>query len=129
MAKATMGPMPGAEIRTYRGEGGALTRGTAVMQGTAQDQVKAPTGANVRPAGIVVETTAAAGDPVAVVRRGECIAIAGGVVAPGDYVEITGVNGRLTTTAVAGHEVVGRAVSAAAADGDEFVLDVHSLLY
>jgi hypothetical protein len=124
MAKATMGPVSGADLRTYRGQGGALTRGTAIMAGTADDQVKAPTGAGVRCEGIVEETTLAAGDPVRVVRTGECIAIAGGVVARGDFVKIGGTNGRQVTTTTANDELVGRAVSSAAADGDEFVLEV-----
>lgn len=129
MAKATMGPIGDAALRTFRAEGGALTKGTAIMAGTADDQVKAPTGAGVRCEGVVEESVDAADKAVKVVRTGECIAIAGGVVNRQDFVKIGGTNGRLVATTTANDELAGRAVSSAAADGDEFVLDVFQGKY
>lgn len=122
--KSKMGPIGNASVRTYRGEGGALTRGTAVIIGTADDQVKAPSAAGDKPHGVVAESTTAAGQPVKVVTHGEVIAIAGGAIAKGDSVKIGGTNGRLVATTTDNDWIVGIARSSADADGDEFVLDV-----
>src|SRR5574341_1577102 len=84
-SKATQGPVTDLQHkRTFRAEGGALTRGFGVVAGTADDQVKLPAGAAARCVGVVAETAAAAGDAVQVVMAGECIAKAGGVIARGD---------------------------------------------
>ncbi len=118
-----MGPLSPRTRRTYRAQV-AVTRGVAVIQGTADDQANLPGGANVWPLGIVEEDQATVGGAVAVITHGECIAIAGGAVNAGDKVEITGASGKLTTTTTDKHNVVGIARSSAAGDGDEFVLDV-----
>jgi hypothetical protein len=120
-----MGPIGGATIRTYRAEGGALVRGQALIQGTADDQVKTPAAVatgNLKVVGIAVEAAAAAGDLVPVCVLGECIAIAGGAVTAQDICKAATTNGRLTATSTDNDSVFGHAVSGAAADGDEFVL-------
>lgn len=122
MAKATMGPVGTPHRRTYRAEA-ALTRGYACMQGTAEDQAKAVTGATVACLGIVEESQATVGRAVSIVLFGECIGIAGGTVNPGDWVK-NDAAGKLVASAGEDTENIGRAISAAAADGDEFVLFV-----
>lgn len=106
---------------TFRAEGGGLTRGFGVIKGTADDQVKVPTGVAQRPEGVVSETVANAGDAVVLVQFGECVAIAGGAVARGDRVKMDA-NGKWVTSAAEDVESGGIARSTAAADGDEFVI-------
>ena len=118
-------PVGGLPPHSFRGEGGAIGAGLAVMAGTAKDQVKLPTGAGVRAVGISANKTSAADEPIGVVELGEVVGIAGGIIARGDPVQVGGVNGRLTAAAPAvavNAEIVGFALEAAAADGDEFLL-------
>ena len=122
MAKAKVGVVVQPIRRTYRAEV-ALTRGQAVIQGTADDQVKLPGAANVPCIGIV-EEDAAAGAPVSVIVGGEAVAIAGAAIAAGAYVQTAGASGKVIATAAAGQNFLGRAVHAAAADADEVVLQV-----
>lgn len=126
MAKASMAPIGDPHKRTYRAEGGALTRGYGVMQGTAADQAKAPTGAAVEVLGVVDENVAAAGDPASVILHGECIAIAGAAISAGDRVKIMA-NGKWEPGNSADVATGGKALCAAAADGDEFVMFVQPL--
>ncbi len=120
---------------TYRGEGGAagsLLSGTAVMHGTADDQAKAPTGANVVPLGVLAKNEEGGADRLLeVVTFGNVKAIAGAAVTVGALVKIGGTNGRMIVvveTAALKEEVVGRVRSAAAADGDEFDLFVNPFI-
>lgn len=122
MATVTSGPASSPLKRTYRGEGGALTRGYGVQQGTADDQAKVG-GAATKVLGVVDETTSAAGDPVVVNLLGECVAIAGGVIAAGDALK-TDANGKWVAANAADVETGGKALTAAAADGDEFLMFV-----
>ncbi len=127
MAKATSGPVNTLTMRrSFRAEGGALTRGFGVIAGTADDQVKVPTGAAQRCVGVVDETVDAAGKTVAVIVFGECIAKAGGVLTRGARVKAE-TEGDFIAGDAADVETVGYAVSAAAADGDEFVLFVQPI--
>ena len=127
MAKATSGPISTVTLqRTFRAEGGALTRGYGVMAGTADDQVKLPTGAAVRTVGVVHEDASAAGKAVAVVSFGECIGIAGAAILRGDRVKVMA-SGKWEPGNAADVETGGYAVSAAAADGDEFVMFVQPI--
>lgn len=125
-SKATMGPTGNRVERTYRAEGGTLTRGMAVIPGTAEDQVKAPavvaTG-NLKVVGIVAEEVAA-GAPVRVVTHGECIAIAAAAVNHGDALKTTAAAGKSEPTTTDNDGIYGHAVSDAAADTDEFVIMV-----
>ncbi len=120
-AKATGQPVGEVKTRTYRAEDSTLTRGYAVIQGTADDQCKLA-GAAAEAIGIVAET-ALEDAAVEIVQRGECIAIAGGVVNAGDYVK-TDSSGKLVASAGEDTANIGRARTSAAADTDEFVLDV-----
>ena len=118
-------PVGGLPPHSFRGEGGAIGAGLAVMAGTAKDQVKLPTGAGVRAVGVSANKTSAADEPVGVLPLGEIVAIAGGTIARGDPVQVGGTNGRMTAAAPAlgvNADIVGFALEAAATDGDEFLL-------
>lgn len=119
-AKATRGPIGTPDSDTYRAEGGTLTRGFGVVQGTADDQAKAPGGAAARCLGVVDETTTV-GRGVRVITHGECVAMAGGVIAAGDIVKME-TEGDFIVANAADVETAGKARSSAAADGDEFIL-------
>jgi hypothetical protein len=121
-AKATGQPVGEVKARTYRVEGSALTRGYAVIQGTADDQCKLA-GADAAALGIVAESVTTVGRPVNIVQEGETIAIAGDVVAAGQWVKV-GTGGKLVPSAGEDKHNIGRARTSAAADTDEFVLDV-----
>jgi len=126
MAKATQGPVTTVtHRRTFRAEGGTLTRGFGVVAGTAEDQVKAPTGAAARLIG-VVEETAAEGKTVSVIIFGECIARAGGVITRGMRLKAE-TEGDFIDGNAADVETAGYAISAAAADGDDFVMFVQPI--
>jgi hypothetical protein len=112
---------------TYRGEGGAagsLLSGTAVIHGTADDQAKAPGGAGVAGLGVLAKDEEGGDDRLLeVITFGQAKMIAGAAVAVGEYLKIGGVDGRVIPVAEGAgttEQVVGRARSAAAADGDEF---------
>lgn len=111
---------------TFRGEGGAagsLLSGTAVIHGTADDQAKAPVAANDPAIGVLAKDEEGGADRLLeVITGGMAKVIAGGVVAVGDYLKVGGTNGRLIAvveTITLKEQVVARARSAAAADGDE----------
>ena len=126
MAKATKGPLGSRIERTYRAEGGTLTRGMAVIPGTADDQVKAPASVatgNLKVVGIVAET-ALVGEPVKVVEHGECIAIVLAAVALGESLKTAAAAGKVEPTSTDNDGVFAHAISAAAADGDEAVVFV-----
>ena len=111
---------------TYRGEGGAagsLLSGTAVIHGTADDQAKAPAAANDPAFGVLAKDEEGGDDRLLeLIVFGNVKMIAGAAVTVGAYLKVGGVNGRLIPV-VEGvgttEQVVGRARSAAAADGDE----------
>lgn len=120
---------------TFRGEGGAagsLLSGTAVMHGTADDQAKAPTGANIAGVGILAKDEEGGDDRLLeVITFGMAKAIAGAAVSAGEYLKIGGVDGRLIPVvqgAATTEEVVARARGAAAADGDEMDVFVQNFI-
>jgi hypothetical protein len=111
--------------RTYRAEV-ALTRGVGVCQGTADDQVKASTGAGARIIGVTEEAQSVVGGPISVVLLGECIAISGQAAITAGMELLVDANGKFTTAeGDAANERAGRAISGAAADTDEFVMFVN----
>lgn len=126
---ATMQPVGTPHRRTYRAEGAGtlpLYRGYGVMIGTAEDQVKKPTGAGVRIIGIVEETVSTENDPVSVITFGECIAIAGQAAITANMELLVDADGKFTTAeGDAANERAGRAVSSAALEDDEFVMFVN----
>ena len=125
-SKATMGVSGSPDSRTYLAEGGALTRGMAVIPGTAQNQVKAPAAVatgNLKVVGIVAED-AVQDAPVRVVVRGECVAIVVAAVAHGDILKTAGVAGKVEPTTTDNDGIFAVAVSDAAADGDEAIVRI-----
>lgn len=112
-------------IITKEAEGGAIGAGLAVIQGTATKQAKLPAAAGDRAVGITGFAVDAAGKPMPVIILGTVKAIAGGAITAGAPIQVGGTNGRLTAAAPAAAvnaDIVGHALSAAAADGDEFDL-------
>lgn len=109
---------------SFRAEN-AVTKYAAVIAGTAGDQVDMPGAANDEPVGLTTEA-ADAGASVEVVFHGVAVGIASAAIARGAMVAIAGTSGKLvaitpgTTTADA--RVVGRAMVAAAADGDQITV-------
>ena len=67
-------------------------------------------------------TDGASGELVSVTLLGIVPAIAGGAITPGDKVMASGVEGKCIVLAGASRTQVGWAMTAAAADGDEFLL-------
>ena len=112
--------------RTYRAEGAgttALVRGYAVVQGTAEDQVKYCTGAGARPIGVVEEAVSVSNDPVSIVTFGECIGIAGqAAITPGMELMLDADGKFVTAEGDGANERAGRAISSAALEDDEFVV-------
>jgi hypothetical protein len=125
VAKATMAPAGLREERTYIAEG-TITRGMAVIPGTAENQVKPPgsvaTG-NLLVIGIAAEN-AASGDPVRVVTRGEVTAIAKTAITHGSLLKTVGADGRVEPTTTDNDGVFAQAVSDAAGDTDEVTIRV-----
>jgi len=121
MAKTTKGPIGDAQPVTVLVTGGAITRGYGAIKGTNDDEV-AIAGAAAAVLGVMQETTAQnALGPM--VKRGEFVAIAGGAIVQGDWVK-TDSAGKFVASAGEDTANGGRARSSAAADGDEFILDV-----
>jgi hypothetical protein len=118
----------GQLVLTKSAEGGALTAGMAVMKGAAAGKVKAPTGAGVRPAGIVLLAAAAALDNIPVVVFGPAVGVAGGSVSEGDMLKIAGTTGKLIATTTANDEVIGKALEDGS-DGVELGVLVYPGLY
>lgn len=110
-------------VITRESEGGAIGSGLAVIQGTASNQAKLPGGANVRALGITGFAVDAAAKQQAVIIAGVAKAVADAAVSVGDYVMINAATGKLApvgATAGTNYHVVGIALSAAAAQDDEF---------
>jgi hypothetical protein len=126
--KSTMQPVNAPDVRTYRNETGTIARGVAVMQGTADDQAKAVTGAGVKVLGVTQESGSVAGEPLPVVINGETIAIAGttGVTA-GQHVKNEATTGRFVNSTGEDAEVAGKALSTQATDGGEFLIFVNPI--
>ena len=131
MSKASMQP-PGNPFPpfTFRAEAASvsipLTRGYGVMAGTAEDQVKVPTGAGVRCKGVVSETQNVANAPVGIVYFGPCIGIAGQAAITPDMELMLDADGKFVTAeGDAANERAGRAMSSAAAEDDEFIVFVN----
>jgi len=121
------GPVGEHIVRTYRAEGGAIGAGLGVIAGTAADQAKLPTAANQRALGVTSLAAAAAADPLPVIELGEVLAVADAAVARGDYVMVNATTGKLApigAVAATNYHVVGIALTAAAAQNDEFLLFV-----
>ena len=123
----------GEIVLTQKAEGGAIAADLAVIQGTAADQVKAPAAAGDRAKGITGLAADAAGKAIPVILAGPAVGIAAAAITAATFVKVDGASGKLTpvggeaaSTVV---EVVGIALTSAAADGDKFDLLVAPSRY
>ena len=124
------------EFRTYKIEDAAgVLQFRAVVQGTAATQCKKPSAENEgKFLGITQEAQATQHRSVKVQTRGRTFAVAAtGTIAVGDYVRIADNTGKMnsaqadvvaTPATAKTNYVIGTAVTAAAADGDIFELDI-----
>lgn len=121
-------PISGGDIVSYEAEA-AVTKYRAVIQGTSDDQVDMPSAANDQAVGIAY-TAAALGARCDVVIKGTCPGTASAAIARGSLVAIAGTSGKLVAitpgTTTADLRVVGKALTAAAADGDLFTVDLFN---
>lgn len=112
-----------AWVRTFTAETAGLTKGYGVIQGSNVGGCKAPTAANQKPVGLLVESTVNVGDAAAVIEVGEGIAIAGAAIGGGQFVKL-GSDGRWNPITAPNDAISGYALSPAAQAGDEFVMVV-----
>jgi len=116
----------GEIVLTQKAEGGAIGADLAVIQGTAADQVKLPAALGDRAKGVTALAAAAAGKSLPVIILGPAVGTAAAAITAGSFVKVAGATGKLQ--AVGGEtggtvvEVVGIALTSAAADGDKFDL-------
>ena len=116
----------GEIVLTQKAEGGAIDADLAVIQGTNADQVKLPAAAGARAKGITALKADAAGKAIPVVILGPAVGTAAAAITAGSFVKVAGTSGKLQ--AIGGEtggstvDVVGIALTAAAADGDKFDL-------
>ena len=126
-------PIGGEIALTQKAEGGAINADLAVIQGTSADQVKLPAAAGDRAKGISALKADAAGKALPVIIMGPAVATAAAAIAAGKFVKVAGATGKLQEvggeSAGATVEVVGIALTAAAADGDKFDLVVVPFRY
>jgi len=126
-------PIGGEIVLTQKAEGGAINADLAVIQGASADQVKLPAAAGERAKGITALKADAAGKAVPVVILGPAVGTAAAAVNAGSFVKIAGASGKLQEvggeTAGATVDVVGIALTSAAADGDKFDLAVVPFRY
>lgn len=119
---------PAHAVDTYTAEG-AITQWACVTIGTADPQVKLPTAADLGGLGFAM-AAAATTEQVQIAGPGCCSrAIASAAIAAGDYLAIAGTTGKVKTVTTADTFIVGRALTAAAADGDTVwvrVMDVNN---
>ena len=123
----------GEIVLTQKAEGGAIAADLAVIQGTAADQVKAPAAAGDRAKGITGLAADAADKAIPVILAGPAVGTAAAAITAGTFVKVDGASGKLievggesASTVV---EVVGIALTSAAADGDKFDLLVAPSRY
>lgn len=110
---------------SYQAQAANQGRGLGLVQGGSGDNyLGVAAGAGVQIIGVQEEASVNAGDPIACVELGDCVAIAGGAINAGQYVKVTATGQfiAITGTAGDGEQIAGRAKSSAAAAGDEFVL-------
>lgn len=111
-------------VRTYMAAAAAMKRGYAIVQG-ADDNHAALAGANAQALGIQQEDTINAGDPLAVVRWGEAVAVIGAAVAAGQYLSTDSL-GRLVPVTPGSANVVALAISSGSNAGDFIIVLVTS---
>jgi hypothetical protein len=117
-----VGPIGTPRTRAYNGPAGT-SYGLAVKQGGADNAVILPTGSGQRCIGIVQETDVAQSGLLNIVWEGETIAIAGAAIAA-DQDLIANAAGQLIPSVTDLDPVLARAVTSAAALGDEVVVQL-----
>ncbi len=126
-------PIGGEIVLTQKAEGGSIEADRAVIQGTAADQVKLPAAAGDRAKGITALKADAAGKAIPVIIIGPAVGTASAAITAGSFVKVAGSTGKLQAvggeTAGATVEVVGIALTSAAADGDKFDIAVVPFRY
>ncbi len=126
-------PIGGEIVLTQKAEGGSIEADRAVIQGTAADQIKLPAAVGDRAKGITALKADAAGKAVPVIIIGPAVGTASAAITAGSFVKIAGSTGKLQAvggeTAGATVEVVGIALTSAAADGDKFDIAVVPFRY
>ena len=126
-------PIGGEIVLTQKAEGGAIDADLAIIQGTNADQVKLPAAAGDRAKGITALKADATGKLLPVIILGPAVGTASAAITAGAFVKVAGATGRLQ--AVGGEaagstiEVVGMALTSAAAAGDRFDLAVVPFRY
>ena len=126
MAKSQFGVVGHHISRSYKTDV-VVSAGIAVVAGAAPNSVALPGGQNVRALGVTSLATQNIGDPVTVVESGEVTAIADAAIARGQWLMVNAVTGQLAPIGVVAgtnYEVVGVALEAAVAQGDEFLMFV-----
>ncbi|MBI4462810.1 MAG: hypothetical protein HY653_07895 [Acidobacteria bacterium] len=123
----------GEIVLTQKAEGGAIDADLAVIQGTAADQIKLPAAAGDRAKGISALKADAAGKAIPIIIQGPAVGIASAAIGAGSFVKVAGASGKLVAvggeSAGAVVEVVGLALTSAAADGDRFDILVAPCRY
>jgi len=113
---------------TRLAEGGAIGAGLAVMPGTDPDaQAKLPTGAGVRSLGVTLIKADAAGRPLTIVTAGQAVCVAKSAIAPGDLIEVDGVDGKWKKAAPAAGAnalTAGMALTSASLEDDLFEAEI-----
>lgn len=122
MTQSLRGPVGTPRIRSFSLPAGTVA-GTPVKQG-ADDNTVALAGVGDTAFGVTAETDLVNKGFGGIVVEGETIALAGAAITGGQWVKADATN-RLIPATVSGDKVLGRAVSTAAAAGDEFVVDVR----
>ena len=124
--KSVVGVIGSRRTRPYTGPAGT-SYGLAVKQGGADNAVILPTASGQRCIGIVEETDVANSGLLSVIWEGECIAIAGAAI-PADSDLIANAAGQLIPSVTAADQVIARAVTSAAALGDEVVVQLNRFI-
>lgn len=120
----------GQVIQEFLGPAGGLAAGDAVVDDFAASglrRVAKLAGADsVRALGVAITASAAAGDPVWVCILGEAFTVASAAITAGDNIANSGTAGRVKTAAAAGGATnLGKAMTAAAANGDRIIAFVR----
>jgi hypothetical protein len=124
--KTSVGTIGNKKTRPYTGPAGTAF-GIAVKQGATDGAVILVTGSGQRCIGIVEEADVSNKGLLSVVWEGEQVAIAGAAIVA-DQDLIADATGRLIPSVTAGDQVLARAVTSAAAAGDEVVVQLNRFI-
>jgi hypothetical protein len=124
--KTTVGLIGDQRTRPYTGPAGT-TYGLAVKQGGSDGAVILPTGSGQRCIGLVAESDLANTGELLIIWQGEAIAIAGAAITA-DQDLIANAAGQLIPSVTDLDPVLARAVTSAAALGDEIVVQIERFI-